>query len=73
MATVSVWLASWEYECCGPQRKVGDQVSLDVIETEGRLSEARHQDTDDSPARTKNGQVVLETRVESSHILINSP
>lgn len=57
MGTVSVWLASWEYECCGPQRKVGDQVSVDVVESEGRLSETRHQVTDDPPARTISGRI----------------
>jgi hypothetical protein len=35
VATTSFWLAYWEYECCAPPRKVGDQISVDVVLNEG--------------------------------------
>jgi len=28
MDSLSFWLADWEYECCGDQRKVGDEISI---------------------------------------------
>ena len=36
VALTSFWLAGWEDECCGPPRKVGDTIAVDVAEQAGR-------------------------------------
>jgi hypothetical protein len=31
VTSVSFWLRSWEHECCGPQRKVGDEIEATLL------------------------------------------
>lgn len=47
MAQLSFWLAYWEYECCGPRRAVGDEVSVDLSSRDGELWEFRHSSGED--------------------------
>ncbi|MGO8871293.1 MAG: hypothetical protein ACLQPH_07795 [Acidimicrobiales bacterium] len=37
-----MWLHDWEHQCCGEARQVGQNVTLIVFRSHGRLWEQRH-------------------------------
>lgn len=42
MAQFQIWLDSWEHQCCGDQRSVGQEIELNVFRSGNRLYEQRH-------------------------------
>ena len=42
MAQFRIWLDSWEHQCCGDQRSVGQEIELNVFSSHNRLHEQRH-------------------------------
>ncbi len=42
MAKFRIWLDSWEHQCCGDQRSVGQEIELNVFSSHNRLHEQRH-------------------------------
>lgn len=42
MAQFQIWLNSWEHQCCGDQRLVGQEIELSVFRSRDRLYEERH-------------------------------
>ena len=58
VAQLSFWLTYWEYECCGPCRAVGDEVSVDLSSREGELWEFRHGSGEDlGPTEAVRGRI----------------
>ena len=42
MVQFQIWLDSWEHQCCGDQRLVGQEIKLNVFRSHNRLYEQRH-------------------------------
>jgi len=58
MAKVAVLLDATDHWCCGPVRRVGDDVSMSVHNTEGVISEERHDVGVDLGCQTISGRIV---------------
>lgn len=42
VAQFQIWLDSWEHQCCGERRLVGQEIELNVFRSHNRLYEQRH-------------------------------
>jgi hypothetical protein len=57
MQEVVVHLVDWEHQCCGDERAVGDEVSLEVYVSDGQYMEQRHDYDNETAVQAISGQI----------------